>query len=1247
MEKIRKIFVGGIIFVTVLSMCAVVVPTVSAAASAGDLIKMSGLSSVYYLAANGKRYVFPNEQTYFSWYSDFSGVVTIPQSELESYPLGANVTIRPGTKLVKITTDPKVYAVEPNGTLKHVPDETTASTLFGANWAKRVVDVSDAFFTNYTVSSTKVSATAYPIGSLVKWSGAADVYYIASDGKAQKIANEAAFTANRFKWSDVISAPASVAMPTAGTDITGAVATLTDTSSGAGGSAGAGTGLTVAIASDTPASATVVADTADGAQAMIPALKLNFTAAADGDVKVKTVKITRGGISADTDVVNMYLYDGDTRLATNPSISTKVYTFTSSSGLFTVTKGTTKAITVKFDLKNAASAGITMTFSLAAAADITTDGATVSGSYPITSNTFTSASVTDLGKFTLTNVAPTAASNVDPGQTAYEIWRFTAASVDQDIELRKMMVTIVGSINIGDLKNFSLWDGATQIGSTVVDMSSSKTVTFDMTAAPYKVAKGVTRTWSLKADIIGGSTRTFRATLQNAGDILIYDKGYGVFLKHAGTDTFTIIEPTTGSAAVNYTISSGTLTMSIAADSPIGNIASSTTGVTLLKVNVKANGEDVKIASMVINCSDTTNTGATVKNLKILFDGSQVGSAIATSAACDAAADNSYTFGSSMIARVGQTHVLTIVADITGTTSANDYLLANIETGTGTGQGLVSLSSVNVTAVAGRTLQVKAGTITAVKNAAFGDKTIANPTGVVNGGNTKIASFTIIGGSGEDAEVTQIALYDVSTTYYLSKYCTNVKLMHDTTQLGTTMSSPSSGASAVQTHTFNISPAITVTKNSQYVVDVYCDVTATSLTTAQAVIQLYTITANGKTTGTTASLGSSSAFNLQTMVFAAAGGVTVAIDTDTKLATNLLMGAVDQELAKFKFTASSSESITLSTIVVSGAVTLDATGSLQNLRLYGDDGVQIGSAVAGFDTTNATTTYAHAVFSGLSVNIAKGASKVITVKADVTPYETAGYSTTGQAVKLAIMNDYYYSTSMPIGGAGTSSGVALTTSTITYTSNTGSAPLTTVANATTTQLAGNTLDVRSNEFVLYRAKVSIAWASDTPSGVASPSAAQTIAKFVVTNTANVGGYAATVKYLNFALSSTISNTVATDRVLTVYKDSLSTTALGSTTYNDVSMAVATDSYTNTGFVNGDITDVEISSGASKTFYVTLDTTPAASTKSLSITIPNFNAAYQGANQTPGVYGLSWSDGVTTTIVANDNLLPLTYKTFTY
>lgn len=85
------------------------------ATGTGSLIKMDGISSVYYLGDDNKRYVFPSESVYFSWYQDFNDVLTIPATTLQSYPLGGNIVMRAGTKLIKITTDPAVYAVEPGG----------------------------------------------------------------------------------------------------------------------------------------------------------------------------------------------------------------------------------------------------------------------------------------------------------------------------------------------------------------------------------------------------------------------------------------------------------------------------------------------------------------------------------------------------------------------------------------------------------------------------------------------------------------------------------------------------------------------------------------------------------------------------------------------------------------------------------------------------------------------------------------------------------------------------------------------------------------------------------------------------------------------------------------------------------------------------------------------------------------------------------------------------------------------------
>jgi len=127
---------------------------------AGDLIKAS-TPAVYYLGSDGKRYVFPNEKTYKTWYSDFSSVKTVSDAKLASYPIGGNVTYKPGAKMVKITTDPDVYAVDANGKLRLITSEAVAKAIYGVNWARLVEDIPDAFFINYTTGPNIYSAADF------------------------------------------------------------------------------------------------------------------------------------------------------------------------------------------------------------------------------------------------------------------------------------------------------------------------------------------------------------------------------------------------------------------------------------------------------------------------------------------------------------------------------------------------------------------------------------------------------------------------------------------------------------------------------------------------------------------------------------------------------------------------------------------------------------------------------------------------------------------------------------------------------------------------------------------------------------------------------------------------------------------------------------------------------------------------------------------------------------------------------
>ena len=119
----------------------------------GSLIRGTTFAAVYYLGRDGYRYVFPNDKTYFTWYANFSSVKFVSDADLAKIQIGGNVTYRPGSRMVKINSDPKVYAVDEGGSLRWVTSEEIAIGMYGADWNTMIDDVPDAFFGNYRTGS--------------------------------------------------------------------------------------------------------------------------------------------------------------------------------------------------------------------------------------------------------------------------------------------------------------------------------------------------------------------------------------------------------------------------------------------------------------------------------------------------------------------------------------------------------------------------------------------------------------------------------------------------------------------------------------------------------------------------------------------------------------------------------------------------------------------------------------------------------------------------------------------------------------------------------------------------------------------------------------------------------------------------------------------------------------------------------------------------------------------------------------
>jgi hypothetical protein len=154
----------------------------------GTLIKGSG-SSVYWYVG-GKRYVFPHETIYKSWFADFSKVVTIPDSQMSTIPLGGNVQMRGGTWLMKIQSDPRVYVVEPGGLLRGITSEAQAQALFGAAWSKQVRDIDVSFFTDYKIGADLADGE-YPDGYFARTPETGKLWYLTSNTFRQEVSESA------------------------------------------------------------------------------------------------------------------------------------------------------------------------------------------------------------------------------------------------------------------------------------------------------------------------------------------------------------------------------------------------------------------------------------------------------------------------------------------------------------------------------------------------------------------------------------------------------------------------------------------------------------------------------------------------------------------------------------------------------------------------------------------------------------------------------------------------------------------------------------------------------------------------------------------------------------------------------------------------------------------------------------------------------------------------------------------------
>lgn len=168
----------------------------------GDLFMSAsaGKGGTVYYYANSKKYPFPNEKVYLSWYPDFNSVTIkkIAAVDVGEVAWGTNVRYRPGTRMVKVPDDLKVYAVTTGGKVCWVKDEDVAKKFYGATWNKKIDDLLASLFVGTYRNDPTCDLTLnskYPTGTILSVNN--KNYYV--DGARVRLIDGATWTSNRFR----------------------------------------------------------------------------------------------------------------------------------------------------------------------------------------------------------------------------------------------------------------------------------------------------------------------------------------------------------------------------------------------------------------------------------------------------------------------------------------------------------------------------------------------------------------------------------------------------------------------------------------------------------------------------------------------------------------------------------------------------------------------------------------------------------------------------------------------------------------------------------------------------------------------------------------------------------------------------------------------------------------------------------------------------------------------------------------
>ncbi len=894
-SKARKAVAAGLAASTILwsSVLALAPFAASAAVHTEGCLVLSG--GVVWMITNGTRRGFTSAEVFQSWGYNFSQVVTATTEDV-ALPVGPIMTYADGT-LVKGPSDPLVYLVTNGQKRGFVSGEVFLG--LGFKFSNVQSAPQNTFADLSTGANLDSAAVAHPAGVKVISNGA--IWLMTTSGR-MGFPSMAAFNSFGYNLAHVVAANSyDLAMADQGAVVARPACSGGNPTSGS---------VNVSLAG--PASSTLIVDSTDGgnnnSQAIAPLSSFVFT----GNGTVTSLTLARTGVSTDAMVSNVYLFDGSTRITDAGAFSSNSLTFANGSGLFTVSGS--KTITVRADLDDGSYAGQTLGVNLTG---VVLSGGSVGG-LPVVGNVHTIAAA-DLA--TVAIGAPTAAGASDPGNDI-NVWQSTFTVGVRDVTFSRLALRQVSNIVNSDVRNFRLLVDGVQVASTQ-NIDANGYVTFSGFSRTMTTGA---KTVKVLADVIGGSSRSLQMSLRNKADVEVMDSQFNVNVSATGTF------PASPTAIA---INSGTMTVTKTTDSPSGNVTNNATSVRLGKWTVSAFGEPIKVETLDVAIDwSGTDADLTLRNGKLLVNGSQVGSTKGLVAA--GAATSAASFTTNFTVNPGTPATVELYSDIFDEEAAGNELAAAdtlqaylIDNDVSNATRQVSLTTLDVpttTDVAANQVTVVEGSMVLASLPSYPNQTTTAPQT-----NFKLGSWTLTGSTSEDITLTTLSLDidSVTNATFSAADLSNIYIKY-----GSNTTSVKSTPTAADN---DWSISYTLLKNQVLTIELYGDIgAAANITDADSVKTDLSVS------GTTVSSGvavSQLDKDGQTII-KSSGTFATSKDASSPISA-LLDDSGTVEVARYKV-ASTFDSVNLTEVDVNLA-TANAVSSVM-LKVYNSSGAQIASA---------------------------------------------------------------------------------------------------------------------------------------------------------------------------------------------------------------------------------------------------------------------------------------------------------------